>query len=130
MRKVILTDTKRMSISFKFDIGLFKHKLLFYYFSVSRVWMIVTKDRVTPILIMFFSMFNDCRALTLPHTCDVTSLDWDEHNLSCCGTISLSIWSHMMCPRSIRDQELGRKSNGKIYRCVKGDIDRCEFIGV
>ena len=50
-----------------------------------------------------------------PHTCDVTSLDWDEHNISCFGTISLFIWSHMMRPQPIRDQELGRKSSNWFY---------------
>ena len=33
-----------------FDIGLFKHQLLFYYFSVSSVWLMLSKKRRSVIL--------------------------------------------------------------------------------
>ena len=48
----------------------------------------------------------------------MTSLDWDEHNISCCGTISLFILSPVMPSRPIRDQELGRKSDNQYYRVI------------
>ena len=49
-----------------------------------------------PILINFFLMFNESHAVASPQICDVMSLDLDKHNVSCCGTISLFIWSRMM----------------------------------
>ena len=36
---------------------------------------------MTPILIKFFSMFNECRVVTSPQICDVTSVEWYEHNI-------------------------------------------------
>ena len=71
--------------------------------------------QMTAILIKFFSILNERHAVTSQQTFDVMSLDWDEHNISCCGTISLFIWSHVICSRPIRDQELGRKSNNLRY---------------
>ena len=85
-------------------------------FRVSRVWLLLTKKGSSNMhSYQVFSMLNECRAVTSQHTCDVTSLDWDEHNIYCCDIISLFIWSHVMHPQPIRDQELGRKSNNVFF---------------
>ena len=55
------------------------------------------KDQVTPILINSFPMLNERHSVTSPHTCNVTSLDWDKNkagksNKLVCCTVCVSFF--------------------------------------